>query len=194
MNEQTIGEQIRRLRQRSGLTLTALARDAGLTKSALSKIETGQISSPVSTLLRIAAALEVTISEFFVEAETNPPFALTRKGQGRLIARDGSQWGYSHEALAAAMRHKIGEPFLLTIKPGDPKGRFQHDGQEFIYMLSGRMEFSVGDNHFQLHPGDSLYFDPNHVHTTRVYGKQPARFVCIFMQAMPKQPRKGTRS
>jgi len=194
MDERTIGGNIRRLRQRAGVTLTALSRNAGMTKSALSKIETGRISSPVSTLLRIAAALEVTISEFFLEEKSNPPFVLTRKGHGRIIARDGSQWGYSYEALAAAMSNKIGEPFLLTIQPGDPRGQFRHGGQEFIHMLSGRMEFTVGDDHFQLHPGDSLYFDPNQVHTTRVRGKKPSRFVCMFMQDLPKQHKKESRS
>ncbi len=186
MNEQAIGRNIRQLRQRAGLTLTALAKKARMTKSTLSKIETGQTSSPISTLLRIAATLEVTISEFFIEETTNPPFILTRKGQGQIIARDGSQWGYAYEALASKLKQKIGEPFLLTIRPGDPKGQFQHGGQEFIYMLSGQMEFSVGGTVLKLNPGDSLYFNPALLHTTRVTGKHPAIFLCIFMQNVSK--------
>jgi len=186
MNEQAIGRNIRQLRQRSGLTLTALAKKVRMTKSALSKIETGQTSSPISTLLRIAETLEVTISEFFTEETNNPPFILTRKGQGQIIARDGSQWGYAYEALASKRKQKIGEPFLLTIRPGDPKGQFQHGGQEFIYMLSGKMEFSVGGTVLKLNPGDSLYFDPAFLHTTKVTGKNPAIFLCLFMQNVSK--------
>ncbi|MFH1477348.1 MAG: XRE family transcriptional regulator [Verrucomicrobiota bacterium] len=186
MNEQIIGANIRRLRQRSGLTLTALAKKAMMTKSALSKIETGQTSSPISTLLRIAATLEATIAEFFIEETTNPPFILTRKGEGQIISRDGSQWGYAYEALALKLKQKIGEPFLLTIRPGDPKGQFQHGGQEFIYMLSGQMEFSIGGTVLKLNPGDSLYFDPALLHTTKVTGKHPAVFLCIFMQNVSK--------
>jgi len=186
-----MGANIRELRQRASLTLTALARKAQMTKSTLSKIETGQVSSPISSLLRIAEALDVTISEFFVEAEKQPPFILTKKGQGQIIARDGSQWGYAYEALALKLKQKIGEPFLLTVRPGDPKGKFQHGGQEFIYMLSGRMDFTIGGAPVQLHPGDSLYFDPSLVHTTRVLGKKPARFLCIFMRNISKQDRKG---
>ncbi|MDD4870411.1 MAG: XRE family transcriptional regulator [Kiritimatiellae bacterium] len=189
-----MGLNIRRLRQHANLTVTALSEKAGMTKSTLSKIETGQVSAPISTLLRIAEALEVTISEFFVEEETNPPFVLTRKGKGRLTTRNGSQWGYAYESLALEMKYKIGEPFLLTIKPGEPKGKFQHGGQEFIYMLSGRMIFTVGEHVMQLNPGDSLYFDPTRVHTTQVLGKQPARFICVFMQDRPKQHRKESPS
>lgn len=190
MNEQSIGHNIRRLRQETGLTLTALSHKAKMTKSTLSKIETGRVSAPISTLLRIAEAMEVTISEFFMEEAANPSFVLTRKSQGRLTSRDGSQWGYSYEALALEMKYKIGEPFLLSIQPGDPKGQFQHGGQEFIYMLSGRMIFTVGEHVLRLNPGDSLYFDPTHVHTTQVLGKRPARFICVFMQNLPKQHRK----
>ena len=193
MNEQSIGRNIRRLREETGLTLTALSQKAKMTKSTLSKIETGRVSAPISTLLRLAEAMAVTISEFFVEEETNPQFVLTRKGQGKLTSRDGSQLGYAYEALALEMKYKIGEPFLLTIKPGDPKGTFQHGGHEFIYMLSGKMLFTVGDHALHLNPGDSLYFDPTHVHTTQVAGKQPARFVCVFMQNMPKKYGKEQR-
>lgn len=194
MNEQRLGLNIRCLRQQSGLTVTALSKKAGLAKSTLSKIETGRVSAPISTLLRIAEALEVTISEFFVEEAANPQFVLTRKGQGRLTTRNGSQWGYAYEALALEMKYKIGAPFLLTIQPGDPKGKFQHGGHEFIYMLSGRMTFTIGEHVLQLKPGDSLYFDPTRVHTTQVLGKHPARFICVFMQDRPKQHRKVPRA
>jgi transcriptional regulator with XRE-family HTH domain len=192
VDEHQIGGNIRILRQRATLTLTELARRAKITKSTLSKIETGQISSPVSTLLRIADALEAPMSEFFIEEKKDPPFVLTRKGQGRMIARDGSQWGYSYEALALGMKRRLCEPFLLTIRPGDPVGRFQHGGQEFIYMLSGRMEFTVDGTALRLGAGDALYLDPTHLHTTRVIGKQPVRFICIFMQNMSTPRRKKT--
>jgi transcriptional regulator with XRE-family HTH domain len=193
MDEGIIGNNIRTLRDRAGLTVTALALKSQMTKSTLSKIETGQISPPISTLLRIAEALDVTISEFFLEPEKSPLYVLTRKGQGRIITRDGSKLGYSYEGLALEMKKKIGEPFLLTIRPGDPPGQFQHGGQEFVYMLSGQMEFTVGGEALTLNPGDSLYFDPTHVHNTRVLGKSPAKFICVFMQDIPKPQRKETK-
>jgi len=182
MDEQTIGANIRRLRENAGLTLTALARQSDLTKSTLSKIETGQTSPPIGTLSRIAAALSLPLAEFFVEPQTDPPYVLTRKGKGKIISRDGSKFGYSYEALALDMRNKHVEPFVLTIRPGDPVGKFKHGGQEFIYMLSGRLAFTVGEDDLKLGPGDSIYFDPTLPHTTRVIGKTPVKFVCVFIQ------------
>lgn len=188
MDERAIGANIRSLREHAGFTVTALAKQAELTKSTLSKIETAQVSPPISTLMRIADALSVPLAEFFTEDDHQPAYVLTRKNEGDIISRDGSRFGYSYEALALEMRRKRAEPFVLTIKPGDPAGEFRHGGQEFIYMLAGRIEFTVGDDKLTLRPGDSLYFDPTHVHTTRVLGKQPARFLCLFIQDAPSKP------
>ncbi|MFA9480280.1 helix-turn-helix domain-containing protein [Phycisphaerales bacterium AB-hyl4] len=182
MDERIIGSNIRTLREHAGLTLTALAAEADLSKSTLSKIETGQVSAPISTLLRIAEALHLPLAEFFSEPGVDPPYVLTRKGAGPIITRDGSRFGYAYEALAPEMPRKRAEPFLLTIQPGDPVGEFRHGGQEFIYMLAGRLAFTVGNDELVLRPGDALYFNPRQVHTTRVVSKTPARFLCLFIQ------------
>ena len=185
MDERTIGGNIRAIRQRASLTVTALAKRAHLAKSTLSKIENGQVSAPISTLLRVAQAIDCPLAEFFSEPKADPTHVLTRKNQGPVITRDGSRFGYAYQALALEMRRKYAEPFLLTIQPGDPVGKFEHGGQEFIYMLAGRLGFTVGDNKMTLRPGDSLYFDPRQPHTTRVLGKTPARFLCLFIQDRP---------
>lgn len=144
VDEQTIGKNIRALREGKGLSLTEAAARAGLSKSALSKVETAQISSPISTLLAIAGALDVHLSRFFQEATQKPTHVVTRKGKAPVISRGGSQYGYAYQALALAMPDKLMEPFLLTVRPGDKRGVFKHKGQEFIYMLSGRMRMRLG--------------------------------------------------
>jgi len=182
VDEHKIGSNIRTLRERKGLSLTSAAEKAGISKSTLSKIETGRVSTPISTMLRIAQTFEVPVADFFIETERNPAFILTRKNEGRIITQDGSKFGYSYEALALEMKGKTAEPFLLTINPGDPTGTFRHGGQEFVYMLSGAMDFTIGVQTLTLNPGDSLYFDPVNVHKTKVRGKTPAKFLCVFVQ------------
>ncbi len=189
MDERDIGKNIRRIREQAGQTVTATAGKAGLTKSTLSKIEKGQVSPPISTLVRVAAALQVELASFFTTAGPRPTYAYTPQGKGRILTRDGSRFGYAYEALALDMPGKRGEPFVLTIQPGDPAGEFAHDGQEFIYMLSGSMAFSVGEETFTLRKGDSLYFNATVHHRTRVLGKQAVRFVCVFIEdASPSSP------
>lgn len=196
MTDQFIGSNIRDLRVAAGVTVDALAKRAALTKGALSKIETGRSSPPIATLMRIASALGTTLSRLLVEPSAEPPYVVTRDGQGRQITRDGTAFGYAYAALALPMRKKLVEPFVLTVEPTDPVGRFQHGGEEFIYMLAGTLEITVGDDVLKLNKGDSLYFDPTQVHTTRAIGKTAAKFLCIFVQdqsTLPTTPARRSR-
>jgi len=182
MNEQIIAKRIRKIRLARGLTLTEAAKRSELTKSALSKIETAQISPPISTMIRIAKALGVALLEFFIDEENSPVCVYTPKNERQVVNQEGSSFGYRYEALALNKRNKYVEPFILTIEPGDPAGEFYHKGQEFIYMLEGIMEFTVGDNTYSLKPGDSIYFDSEVKHKTQVIGKKTVKFVAVFIQ------------
>lgn len=189
VNERIIGETIRQIRKARGLSLTAAAKAAGVTKSALSKIETAQVSAPISTLIGIARALDVHLSRFFAEPEKAPKHVIMRKGKAPVISRGGSEYGYAYQALAMEMPEKMADPFLLTIRPGDKPGSFRHGGEEFLYMLSGRMEMTLGRQRFELSAGDSIYFDPNQTHTCTALDGKPVRMLCVFIQ--PSSPRKS---
>ncbi len=182
MNEQTLGLNIRNIRLEAGSTLTALAKEASLTKSTLSKIENGQISAPISTLMRVAKALNVPIADFFHEEKEDPLYIFTKSGKGRIIQHNGTELGYAYEGLALGKKDKFVEPFLLTINPGDPPGEFHHEGQEFIYMLSGIMEFTIDNEVLKLKAGDSLFFDSGAKHKTQIISKKPVKFICVFIQ------------
>jgi transcriptional regulator with XRE-family HTH domain len=182
MDEQLIAGRIRKIRERSGLTLTAAAKRADLTKSALSKIETAGISPPISTLIRIAKALGVPLVEFFVDEDQEPACVFTPRNSGQVIDQKSSRFGYRYEALAVSKRNKYVEPFILTIEPGDPPGEFFHKGQEFLYMLSGTMDFTIGDNTYRMKAGDSIYFDSAVKHKTKLIGNKTVKFVAVFIQ------------
>ena len=182
MDERMVGGNIRAIRMAAQASLTEVARRAGMTKSTLSKIENGQTSSPISTLVAVASALGVHLAEFFRESSQTPRYVLTRRGKGKSIVRDGTRLGYSYEALAVDFADKPVEPFLLTIKPGDKEGRFQHGGHEFIHLLSGAIAFTLGDETFRMSAGDSLYFDPTQTHILKPLNGKPARFLCLFIE------------
>lgn len=186
MDEKSIGKTIRRIREDAGVSLTALAELAVMSKGSISKIENGSTSAPVSTLLRLADALRVPLSDFFEEEITSPRYVLTRAGNGEAINRDGSRFGYTYRGLALKLKNKMAEPFILTIRPGDPEGEFRHGGEEFIYMLRGRLEFTLGDEVLTLEPGDSLYFHADLIHRTKILGEENAEFLCIFIQDRQK--------
>lgn len=182
MDEKIIGSNIRTLRLAKKASLTEVAKRAGITKSTLSKIETGQTSSPVSTLISIASALGLHLADFVQEEKTERKTVFTPRGKGRLIVRNGTGLGYSYEGLAVDFPGRLVEPFLLTINPGDKVAEFRHEGQEFIYMLSGQVEFTVNGERFEMTPGDFIYFDSTQPHQTRLLGSEPARFLCCFIE------------
>jgi len=192
MDERTIGKNIRVLRESKGLTLTVVAKQASLTKSTLSKIETGQTSSPISTLLRIAKSLGVPLTQFFTEEKTIPPYVVTQKGKGQIVSRrsNSSQFGYSYEVLCLAKHNNYAEPFLLTMQPNDPESTFHHDGQEFAYILSGKVRTTIGNQQLILKSGDAIYFDAENAHKSKVIGKKPAKVLCVFIQE-PAKTRKA---
>ena len=189
MDEQLIGLNIRNIRSETGSTLTAIAKKISITKSTLSKIENGQISAPISTLMRIAQALEVPVADFFHEKKEEPPYILTRNGKGKIIQHNGTKLGYAYEGLALDKKDKFVEPFILTINLCDPPGEFYHEGQEFIYMLSGIMDFTIDEEVMRLKAGDSVFFDSETNHKTQIIGKKPVKFICVFIQNCRKLKR-----
>ncbi|MEW5818248.1 MAG: XRE family transcriptional regulator, partial [Spirochaetota bacterium] len=186
IDEKKIGENIRDIRKRIGITLDDLAEKVGITKSTLSKIETGKTSTPINTMLRIANALEVDITEFFLKRRDRPPYVHTRKGLGQIVTRDGSRFGYTYEALALKMVDKLAEPFLLTIDKNDNTGDFQHAGEEFVYILSGTIIYTIGNDSITLNPGDSLYFNSGIVHSMRVLSDTPVKLLFVMITPSPR--------
>ena len=159
--EVAIGSQVRHLRRELGITATELAQEAGLSTSALSKIENGQIAPSLSTLQALARALNVPISALFNQFEERRDCSYVAAGQGMKIERRGTRAGHEYQLLGHALSGQVAvEPYLIRLAGGSkPYTAFRHAGQEFIYMLTGRVRYRHGDRSFTLNPGDSLFFD-----------------------------------
>ena len=115
MDEKIIGANIRQIRLAGNSSLTEVAKRPVMTKSTLSKIESGQASLPI-------------------------------------------------------------------FRPGDKVGQFKHEGNEFIYLLSGELEVTICSEALVMKAGELLYFDPTQVHKTRPIGTPPARALTCFIE------------
>ncbi len=183
--ELQIGRRIRAVRQERDITLDQLAQEVKLTKGQLSKIENGKVSSPVSTLTRIAAALSVEPGSFFQSGNpTQPRAALVRKEERKAIAGRGSKIGHSYESLAFGLPfEKEFEPYLMRIeeKTIDPaKNSFRHPGHEFLFMIKGKLDYRHGGQVYHLVPGDSLFFDATVEHGPHAVYGPPVEFLSII--------------
>ncbi len=187
--EQIIGNQIREFRKARGLKLDDLAKNAGISKALLSKIENARVSSPISTYSKVAAALGVSISDFIRE-EPGSRYVIIRKNERKLVSRRGTAHGYQFESLGYKWPNKQFSPFLITYFPrpkNAPLPDFTFEGEEFIYLLEGDLEVFHGGDRHHLTPGDCIFLDASVSHGGRAVGKKKA--VALLMSI----PKKGSR-
>jgi len=179
-----IGKKIRELRKKAGLVLQDISNQTGLSKPLLSQIEKEVISPPIATLLKISKALNVNIGFFFQDNDPEEKVVLVRKDESKVIdsryfGREES--GYYYEALAYKKPKKYMEPFLVEFKRqnADKLTYFSHEGEEFIYLLEGTLEFRTENQQYVLHPGDSLYFESSIPHAYRALERRNAKALTV---------------
>ena len=168
--EKLIGTRIAEKRAGLGITLERLAAATGFSKGYLSKIENSRKVPPIGSLSRIAAALRTDITELLhtPAAALDGGLSVVRAGERRPVVRGGTAFGYDYVSLADNRRDKKMEPFLFTFPSRiDKYVFFEHEGEEFMFVLTGRVEWQAGSRKLVLEPGDSIYFDARLPHRGR---------------------------
>lgn len=181
--EHVIGIRISQLRTQQGMTLEMLSSLTGFTKGYLSKIENSKRSPPVGSLSRIAHALKTDIAELLqpASAEGSSAISVVRVAERRPAVRGGTAFGYDYVSLAHTKRHKRMEPFLFTFPSEiDKHIFFVHEGEEFLFVLSGKVEWQSGREKLILEPGDSAYFDARTPHRGRSLGGDATALVVVY--------------
>lgn len=183
LDEKTIAANIKELRLSRKITLDRLARMTSLTKGYLSRIENSKKAPPVSTLAKISKALGVDLTEFFAEKSAPPEatdISIIKRNETLKVGRKGAPHGYIYEALAHRMPGKNMEPYVITVSDEASSFGFRHEGEEFIHMIEGKLEFLYNGKKYLLEEGDSAYFDSGKMHTGKSLGEKKARFLCII--------------
>jgi len=181
MDEKQIAKNIKKIRLENNLSQEKLAELSGLTKGYISKIEKSDTAPPLSTLSKIATALNVDITVLTAEELELPgdvDLCVVRKGEGKKIS-SATLEGYHYEALAYKKSGKNMEPFLL-MPAFDERAVFVHEGEEFMYVMQGVHEFIYKDKKYVLKEGDSIYFDSRIPHTGRSVGKKRAKILAVM--------------
>ena len=187
--EIAIGRQVRTFRQRLGMTVVEVAKQAGLSPGMLSKIENGLTSPSLATLNAVAGALNVPVTALFRSYEEQRDVTLVKAGEGLIIDRRGTRAGHQYQLLG----HTIGkpysvEPYLITLTDeSDVFPLFQHPGVEFIYMLEGEVGYRHANRIYHLTAGDSLFFDASASHGPEELIKLPSRFLSIIVSLPQEQ-------
>jgi transcriptional regulator with XRE-family HTH domain len=181
----SIGPKLRELRLQRGLSLQQLAERADVSAAAIHKIEKSGMVPTITTLLKLAGALNRSIS-YFVDEETE------QNGPAVRVAADERRIVYtSHLGIdLAGISGPYGRFFLAgavaTVDPGASSGAspMEHPGEELVFVLEGALEFEVDGEPYRLAEGDSVHFRTDRPHRWRNPGKRAARAVWMALRPL----------
>lgn len=165
-NGVALGAQLRRARTEQDLSLNDVASSIGISPGFLSALERSQTSASVGTLRKLARFYHLNILDLFQPSETNP-YLVRPKDRKKLTAGRGVRM----ELLAWG--NTMMEPHLFRIAPNRGSGEsYSHNGEEFLHVLKGELQISLGGQLYRLKTGDSLYFDSSTPHEWHNPGKR----------------------
>jgi transcriptional regulator with XRE-family HTH domain len=179
-----VGERVKSVREQRGLSVTDIARRTGLDAPTLVEIEEGTMAPPLGTVIKLAKALEMKMG-YFISGEEDKAYTIVRHGDRKVVSRfdskKGKHYGYEYESLAPHKKDRHMEPFLVTLQPAaTEEERSSHDGQEFIFVLTGKMEVRLGSEIHVLEPGDSIYYDSTVPHLVKCHGGEATRILAVL--------------
>lgn len=173
-----LGGRLRQLRGARGVSIRSLAKLSGISANALSMIEQGKSSPSVSTLYKLADALQVPVTTFFGVEKQREKVIFFRSHEGPQVPIVRGFWeGRGGEKFEGRV-----EPFVLILEAGADSGLapMVHTGHEFVYCLSGIIEYTVEERAHLLHPSDSLLFAAHLSHHWRNAGKTAATLLIVL--------------
>ncbi len=166
-NMDQIGERIKSLREKKGMSLEELSSLTGFDADFLSKIETREISPQLGTVIKLSKSLDAAFGQL-ITGSGDKPYSITRSKDQKTIFRSTSQKGkkdvYAYKSLAPEVKGRNMEPLIVQLKENPEKELAAHDGEEFIYVLNGIVLLEIGEESFELNPGDSAYYLSNIPH------------------------------
>lgn len=158
---EAIGIRLKALREEKGITLDELSRRTGFDAEFLSKIENQEIYPQLGTVIKLSRSLDAAFGQVLA-GKGDKPYSITRRKDQKTVSRSTSHKGqkdiYTYKGLAPEVKGRSMEPLIVQLQAGPDKELSKHDGEEFIYVLAGTVLLEIGEDHFELAPGDSAYY------------------------------------
>jgi transcriptional regulator with XRE-family HTH domain len=185
--ETIVGLKIRGLRNDKRYSLKMLAEKSGLNINTLSLIENSKSSPSVSTLQQLARALDVPLSAFFESEPTAKRVVFTSQDH-----RPGAEFSHAFmQNLGKDLKYNAVQPFIVTLKTeaGSGEQMIVHTGHEFVYCLSGMIEYTIENQRYTLTPGDSLVFEAHLPHQwTNIHDSDSQLILVLYPADQREEP------
>ncbi len=171
LKTESLGERIRQMRKKQNIDLETLAEKLGQPVDFLQQIEEGKTSPPVGALIQISRALSMESGELLSEGRRQE----RRKGYRKRTK------AYKYKTLTPEAEDNHLWAYQVTLDPKQEHERveYKHEGEEFVYVLEGRVEIRVGDEKHILRKGSSLHFNSAAPHTLTNLSKTEAKLIVV---------------
>ena len=179
-----MGKRLKKARESRGLSIFDVYLRTNIPVDQLSQIEEGKVIPPLGTVIKLAKPLDIKI-DYLISGEEGEDYTIVRKDDRKVTLRYDSRrerhYGYEYESLAPHKTDRHMEPFLVTLEPSaTDEERSTHYGQEFIFVLQGKMEVRLRDHIHLLDPGDSIYYDSTVPHLVKCHGVETAKILAVL--------------
>nr|WP_287412135.1 XRE family transcriptional regulator [Pseudodesulfovibrio sp.] len=169
------------LREGIGWTVAEMADLLGLPEDKVAGYESGTVEIPVGYMLDVSRLCRVDLTTLISGREPHlKSYSVVRKDEGYAVDR---RKDYDYKSLGYKFAGREMEPFLITVppKPEEEMVETAHRGQEFMYVLEGRLEVRLGGEAIVVEPGDSLYFSSETPHALRGMDGKEVKFLDVIL-------------
>ncbi len=171
-----LGTRLRNLRSQRGWTLEDLAHRAGVSEAYLSRLEGGDRQASLAVLFGLAQAFGIALPSLFEPEPQDATCVVVRAGS--TASQQGH--GLSYHSLSVGDRFTNLQPIRVTVpvnRPGDCL--YEHDGEEWLYVLSGQLGLVFSDEEYTLSVGDAAHFDARRPHRLLAKGEEDAEIILV---------------
>ncbi len=156
-----VGKRIKQLREERGISIEDLSNLTGFDVSRLKDIESGKVKPQLGTVMKLSRALDSAVGHL-VSGMGTKLYSITRKNERKQISRSTSKTGkknvYSYMSLAPEVQGRHMEALIVQLEKSEDKEISVHSGEEFIFVLDGIVNLTIGKETYDLDPGDSAYY------------------------------------
>lgn len=176
---QELVDNVKRYRELNGISIRELSRRTGLSASALSQLENGKSIPSITAVKKIADALNTTVGIIIGEEKSEADIKIVKEGERKSLENFG--YGLTLEFLTTIDKHHQIEPTIQVLEKKAVSGRppYQHEGDEFLFVLEGSIKLVYGNLDFFIEKGDSVYFNPSIPHSFTNIGDSIAKVLFV---------------
>ena len=182
--EMKVGERVKTYRERLDMTVDALAEASGINTNVIAAIEAGEAYPALGILVRLSRALGQRLGTFMDDQQVTDPVVVRAEDRAAKAAphKGSGTEGLRYSPLGRGKSDRHMEPFFINVDPGCSSALSSHEGEEFLFILSGEASLVYGNDEHVLRVGDSVYYNSLVPHAVRSHDNNAATLVAtVFM-------------